>query len=234
MNKIDGSAFNERDLLVLSGFASTEALILLVSLAYTAINNIKLCRDMQYDYKNTIETLAAANAKEPHASGHSQRVKEYALLAADSQGLPPEERQNIEFGAMLHDVGKIGITDSILCKAAPLTAGEWYIMRKHTLKGANIVGEIPRLEKARDKVLYHHEQYDGNGYPSGLKGEEIPLGARIVAVADAFDTMTTDRPYRAALSVGKAMSELTHYIGTQFCPLAVEAFISGYKNTRAG
>ncbi len=233
INKVDGSIFNERDLAVLSGFASTEALVLLVSMAVTAINNIRLCHAMQDEYKITVEALVtAADAKDPYASGHSRRVKEYALLAANSLGFSPDELKVIEFGAMLHDIGKIGISDSILRKPGPLTAEEWYIMRKHTLRGANIVSEIPSLEKTRGIVLYHHERYDGKGYPDGLKGEKIPIGARLVAVADAFDTMLTEHSYRAALSLEAAMNELIAGSGTQFCPIAVEAFVSGFQKCK--
>ncbi|MFH1169294.1 MAG: HD domain-containing phosphohydrolase [Chloroflexota bacterium] len=233
INKEGDSVFNERDLLVLSGFAKTEALILLVSMSATAINNIKLCQAIQAEYKSTVETLAnAADTKDPYASGHSRRVKEYALLAANFFGFSSEAMQAIEFGALLHDIGKIGIADTILRKAGPLTTGEWYIMRKHALRGANIVSEIPCLDKARDIILHHPERYDGTGYPGGLKGEEIPIGARLVAVADAFDTMTTDHSYRAALSVDEAMSELVNGIGAQFCPRATEAFITGFQKSR--
>jgi putative nucleotidyltransferase with HDIG domain len=234
MNKLDGSDFSERDMEVLSGFASTEAVVLLVSMAGTAINNIKLCQSLQDDYKNTVETLAtAADAKDPFASGHSRRVREYALMAAESLGLPEEDRLALEFGAMLHDIGKIGISENVLRKPGQLTSEEWYIMRKHALKGANIVSEIPYLQNARDIVLHHHERYDGSGYPEGLKGDKIPLGARLVAVADAFDTMTTDRSYRAALDTDQALSELVKNIGIQFCPVAVKAFISGFQKKKA-
>jgi len=230
INKDDGSSFDEKDLGLLTEFASTEALILLVSMAATLINNFKLCQSIQDDYKNTIETLVTfADAKDPYAYGHSRRVKEYALLAAYSLKLSPEEMKAIEFGALLHDIGKIGIDDRILRKPGPLSADEWYVIRKHALRGANIVSAIPNLEKATDIILYHHERYDGTGYPEGLKGEQIPIGARLVAVADAFDTMTTDHAYSAAISVDEALSELIKYSGTQFCPVAVEAFVSGFQ-----
>jgi len=233
LNKSDGSMFNERDLRVLTGLASTEALILLTSMAAMAIHNIKVRQIVLDGYKSTVETLvSAADAKDPYAYGHSRRVKEYALLAANSLSLSPEELQVVEFGALLHDIGKIGIDDSILRKPGPLTDEEWYIVRKHPFKGANIVGEIPFLKKAKDLVLNHHERYDGKGYPEGLKGEKIPLIARLVAVADAFDTMTTNHSYRAALSIDEAISELSNGIGTQFCPVGVEAFISGFKKNK--
>jgi len=204
--------------------------VILVSMAATAINNVNLCMAIQHEYKSTVEVLVkAADAKDPYAAGHSRRVKEFALMAADALGLSPDEMRTIEFGAMLHDIGKIGISDSILNRPGPLTTEEWYIMRKHALKGANIVSEIPSLEKARGIVLYHHERYDGKGYPEGLKGDEIPIGARLCAVADAFDTMVTEHSYRAALSLDEAMHELIKGSGTQFCPVAVNAFVSGFQ-----
>ena len=230
LNKVDGSAFDECDLRVLTGLASTEALILLASMAATAISNIKFGQALLDEYKSTIETLVeAADARDPYACGHSRRVKEYTLLAAKSLSFSPEELQMIEFGALLHDIGKVGIHDSVLRKSDLLTDGEWYIIRKHPLRGANIVAEISFLRKARNIVLYHHERYDGAGYPEGLKGEDIPIGARLVAVADAFDTMTTDHSYRPTLSVDEAISKLVEGMGTQFCPVVVKAFVSEFQ-----
>jgi len=233
LNTDDESTFSEQDLAVLTGFASTEALILLVSMAATALHIIRLCQSEDNARKKPAETLAAAaEAKDPYASGHSLRVKEYALLAASSLSFTPEEIQVIEFGALLHDIGKIGIDEGILSKPGSLTDEEWYVMRKHSEIGANIVGEIPFLDKAKNIVLSHHERYDGAGYPECLKGEDIHIGARLVAIADAFDTMTTDHSYRAALSVDEAINELTKGAGTQFCPVAVEAFVSAFNQQR--
>jgi putative nucleotidyltransferase with HDIG domain len=159
-------------------------------------------------------------------------VKEYSILAANAFNLSPEELKRIEFGALLHDIGKIGIDDRILRKAGKLTTEEWYIIRKHALKGANIVRLIPNLEKITDIILYHHERYDGTGYPEGLKGEKIPLGARIIAVADAFDTMTTDRSYRSAMSFDEAIRELLNHCGKQFCPQVAEAFVAQLRKQK--
>jgi len=233
LNKSDGSEFNDRDMQVLEGFASTEALILLVSMAVMAIDNINslaLGQALMDGYRDTAEAWAlAVDAKDSYAYAHSQRVREYTLLAANYLPLSPQELQAIEFGALFHDIGKIGIDSNILCKPGPLTDAEWHIMREHSSKGANIVSGIPFLEKAKDIVLYHHERYGGKGYPEGLKGSNIPIGARLVAVADAFDTMTTDHSYRTALSEDRAISELLEGIGTQFCPVAVEAFVSAFR-----
>jgi len=235
IDKLNGDEFTERDFEVLKGFASTEALILLVSMQITAIENFsKLALDQALleGYRSTAEELAnTADVKDSFGYAHSRRCKEYALLAANCLNMPPREIKAIEFGALLHDIGKIGIASDILCKPGPLTDKEWSLMYEHSRKGADILEDIPFLKDARDIVLYHHERYDGKGYPERLAGEDIPLGARIVAVANAFDAMTTEHAYRAAFSVDEAMTELINGIGTQFCPLATEAFISAFKKS---
>ena len=142
--------------------------------------------------------------------------------------------ETLEYAGILHDVGKIAIDSRILSKPGPLTAEEWEIMRTHPAIGAELLKEIPFLERAAELVLSHHEKYDGTGYPHGLKGEDIPLGARLIAVAEAFDTMTTDRSYRSALSIDKAVKELNDCSGSQFCPMAVKALIEGLRLTESG
>jgi HD-GYP domain-containing protein (c-di-GMP phosphodiesterase class II) len=233
IDKDDGSDFTERDLEVLKGFATTEALILLVSMQITAIDNfsrLALDQALLEGYRSTAEELAAtADIRDSFGYAHSRRCKEYALMIANCLGLPSQEVKAIEFGALLHDIGKIGIDSAILRKPGPLTDEEWKLMYEHPRKGADILGDIPYLKEARDIVLYHHERYDGKGYPEKFKGEEIPLGARIVAVANAFDSMTNDRSHRPALSVDEAITELIDGIGTQFCPRAVEAFVSAFR-----
>jgi HD-GYP domain-containing protein (c-di-GMP phosphodiesterase class II) len=233
IDKEDGNGFTEGDFEVIKGFASTEALILLVSMQITAIDNysqLALNQGLLDGYRSTKEAPATnADIEDSFGHAHSRRCKEYAVLTANRLGLPPREVKAIEFGALLHDIGKIGIGSEILCKPGPLTDGEWKIMYEHPRKGAEILGEIPYLKEARDIVLYHHERYDGQGYPEKLAGEDIPIGARVVAVANAFDAMTTDRAYRAALTTEEAIGELIHNMGTQFCPRATEAFISAFK-----
>ena len=154
---------------------------------------------------------------------------EYALLIGESLLLPQHELDIIEYAAILHDIGKVGINDRILSKHCSLNSKEWEVMREHSLIGANIIKDISFLEEARKLVLHHHERYDGTGYPDCLKGENIPIGARVLAVADAFDTMTTKRSYRDAISIDHAMEELKQCSGSQFCPICVEAFCSGYQ-----
>lgn len=221
LNKADGSDFSEQDLETLTSVASTAAM---------AIENTQLHQSVLDAYKSTIKALVAAiDAKDHYTRGHSQRVMEYALLGGISLSQNREELEVLEYAGILHDIGKIGIADNILCKAGCLTAEEWEIMRCHPQIGSNILKDIPFLEKARILVLNHHEKYDGSGYPDRANREDIPMGARLLATADAFDTMITDRAYRAALSVDYAIKELYKSSGTQFCPVAVEAFISGYN-----
>ncbi len=171
--------------------------------------------------------LSVLETREREIEGHCERVTTYTLILAEAMGVPHEKHPDIERGALLHDVGKIGIPDAILFKNGPLNAAEWAIMRQHPIIGYRMCMKVRSLQKAaREIVLCHHEQWDGNGYPQGLRGEEIPLGARIFAVADTLDAMTSDRPYRAALSFEEAAAELQKYAGTQFDPQVVEAFFS--------
>ena len=226
LNKLDGSDFTEQDL---------EALVPVASTAAMAIENARLHQTVLSAYKNTIKALAAAiDAKDPYTCGHSQRVMEYALLGAISLSLPEEELEVLEYAGVLHDIGKIAIADSILNKPDSLTNKEWDIMHEHPIIGSNMLKNIPFLEKTSKLILHHHERFDGKGYPEGLKGEDIPIGARLISVADAFDTMTTNRSYRAALTVDYTISELYGCAGTQFCPVAVEAFVSGFHANTDG
>ncbi|MFC1964103.1 HD domain-containing phosphohydrolase [Chloroflexota bacterium] len=221
LNKLDGSNFSGQDLEVLVSVASTSAML---------IENVNLQENLLNSYKSTIKALAAAiDAKDPYTCGHSQRVMEYALLGGNSLALLGTDLEVIEYAGILHDIGKIGIADNILIKPGPLTDEEWETMRQHPLIGANILNEIPFLAKVKDIILYHHERYDGKGYPGRLRGEHIPMGARLLSVADTFDTITTDRSYRAARSTDYALEELHRCSGTQFCPVAVDAFISALE-----
>ncbi|MFC1908705.1 HD-GYP domain-containing protein [Chloroflexota bacterium] len=221
LNKLDDSDFNEQDLETLVSVACTAAI---------SIENARLHQTVVDAYKSTIKALAATiDAKDPYTCGHSQRVMEYTLLGATSLSLSQYEMETLEFAGILHDIGKISIANSVLNKPDSLTPREWNIMYEHPLTGANILKEITFLKKTRELVLHHHERYDGEGYPDGLKGEDIPMGARLIAVADAFDTMTTDRSYRPALTIDYTIGELYGCSGTQFCPVAVDAFVSGFR-----
>ncbi len=226
LNKLDGSDFSEHDLETTVSVASTAAM---------AIENTRLHQTVLDAYRSTIRALTATiDAKDRYTCGHSQRVTAYALLGGKSLSLPQEKLEVLEYAGILHDIGKIGVADSVLLKPVRLTPEEWDIIRQHPVTGANIIDDVPFLKEAKTLVLHHHEKYDGTGYPDGLKGEDIPLGARLLAAADAFDSMTTGRRYRAALGVVYALSELRRYAGTQFCPVAVEAFISGFNRCRHG
>ncbi|MFC2006174.1 CHASE2 domain-containing protein [Chloroflexota bacterium] len=198
--------------------------------AITTIENAKLHQKVADGYKSTIKALAASiDAKDPYTHGHSQRVTEYTLLGATSLPMSQGELEALEYASILHDIGKIGIPDSILSNPNPLTNEEWAVIRLHPVIGDNIMKDIPFLEEPRKLVLHHHERYDGTGYPDGLIGNNIPLGARLISVADTFDSMTSDRAYRAAMSIDDALNELHKCSGTQLCPVAVEAFISAFN-----
>jgi HD-GYP domain-containing protein (c-di-GMP phosphodiesterase class II) len=179
-------------------------------------------------YDATLEALAAAlDARDSETGGHSSRVTVYTMDMAKDLGVTENSDNwlDIERASLLHDVGKIGVSDAILNKPGPLTAEEWQQMRKHPAIGYEMLKDVKFLSTAAEIVYAHHERYDGKGYPAGLKGEDVPLGARIFAVADAFDAMTSNRPYRRALSVDKAREEITNNSGTQFDPNVVEAFL---------
>lgn len=156
---------------------------------------------------------------------HSTRLAEWALRVADRLGMEERRRRDLEVAALLHDIGKIGVPDDILNKQGPLTAEERAIINKHPEYGWAILRNFPGLERASLFVLHHHENYDGTGYPAGLQAAEIPLGARIVSVVDAFDAMTSSRPYRAGLPMGEALRRLSAAAGTQFDPEVLACFL---------
>lgn len=182
-------------------------------------------------FMSSIKALAAAiDAKDSNTKGHSERVSKYAVAVAKQMNLPQTEINNILYGAILHDIGKIGIEEKILNKPESLDSTEYDVMKKHPEIGASIVSSIKVLEPAIPIVLYHHEFYNGKGYPAGLKGEEIPLGARIVAVVDAYDAITSQRPYRGAETMEKAIEALRAEAGKQFDPEIIEVFVKVLSN----
>ena len=175
---------------------------------------------------STIYALAATiEARDPYTYGHSRKVSYYAVSIAEALDLPSEKVAIISTAALLHDIGKIGIADEVLNKADRLDAQEWELIKSHPKLSATIVGHVPSLTPCLPAILHHQERWDGTGYPSGLKGEAIPLEARILAVADAFDAMTSPRPYRGPLSYKEALEELKRGSGSQFDPKLVEAFM---------
>ena len=169
--------------------------------------------------------IGALEAKESHLSGHAATTMHYSVEVGRKLGLGTDEIAAIKLGALFHDVGKIGVPESLLSKPAELTEDEWIEMRAHPMIGASLLGNVPMLERIRPIVLAHHENFDGTGYPQGLKGSEIPLAAQIISVADAYDAMTSERPYRIAVRPKQALRELRAHSGTQFNPVVVEAFI---------
>ncbi len=175
-------------------------------------------------FLGAIRTLAAAiDAKDPYTRGHSERVTRYSEIIATELGLPTEEVENIQIAALLHDVGKIGISDSILQKPSILTEDEYAVMKQHPELGGNIMSQIQQLKHIIPGMRYHHESLDGSGYPRGLKGDEIPLAARIIGVADAFDAMTTERPYQKPLATDEAMEIINRKAGQKFDRRVVDA-----------
>jgi putative nucleotidyltransferase with HDIG domain len=182
--------------------------------------------ELKRSYDITLEALVEAlDYKDQETQFHSQRVTAYTMAIAQRMGVPKEEIDVIARGALLHDIGKMAIPDSILRKNGKLTTDEFAVMKEHCYLGYKLVMKIPMLKEAADIVYSHQEYFDGNGYPRGLKGEDIPLGARIFAVADTFDAITNDRVYRKARSIAEARAEIKRCSGTQFDPQVVAVFL---------
>ena len=182
--------------------------------------------DLEHSYDVTLEALGdALDLKDSETEGHSKRVTAYTIALARAMGIPPAEIKVIARGAFLHDIGKMAIPDEILRKPGKLTHEEQEIMREHCARGYHMLRKIPFLAGAAEIVFCHQEHYDGSGYPSGLKEREIPVGARIFAVADTLDAITSDRPYRKSRSFDTAREEILRCSGTQFDPAVVETFL---------
>jgi HD-GYP domain-containing protein (c-di-GMP phosphodiesterase class II) len=181
-------------------------------------------------FLNSIRALAAAiDAKDPYTRGHSDRVARYATAIGKELSLPSEDVRRVGLAALLHDVGKIGIDDRIIRKPTALTEEEFEIMKRHPVKGAAIMGAIPQLADVIPGMRYHHEKWEGGGYPEGLRGEAIPLQARIVAVADTFDAMTTTRPYQKAMEVDYVLGRIRQLAPSRYEPRVVDALIRVYE-----
>jgi len=191
------------------------------------MENARLMEQLQVTYVATLRSLISIlEAKDGYTKGHTERVASYSMALAKRLDLPPDTLRRILFGSLLHDIGKMGLRDDIINKPGPLNDEEWEQMRAHPVVGAAIVEKMEFLTGAIDVVRHHHESWNGKGYPDGLAGEDIPLIARIVTVGDSFDAMTTDRPYRKALSVDEAISRLEAGAGVQFDAKLVNVFVA--------
>jgi HD-GYP domain-containing protein (c-di-GMP phosphodiesterase class II) len=188
-------------------------------------------QELRQAYLDTINAVVnTLEARDPYTRGHTERVRTFAKYIAGRMGLTGEDMFNIEIGALLHDVGKIGVTDAILRKVGSLDKTEFEQIREHPAKGLLILHDIAFLKGAIPCVLHHHERYDGSGYPEHRAGADIPLPGRIIAVADAFDAMTSNRPYRKRMQVTSALAELKQGAGRQFDPDVVRAFLWVWKH----
>jgi len=220
INKIDGK-FNDDDAELLGILANQAATILHIAQIYTNADELFL---------NTIQALVAAiDLKDPYTEGHSQRVSEFSVAMAEDLGLSAEEIRHIRIGALLHDIGKIGTPDHILGKPGVLTDEEFDEIKKHPSLGAKIISEVKSLRTELSALAQHHERLDGQGYPEGLAGDEISLIARVVAVADVFDALTSDRPYRKAMDISTALNTLHHETSNHLDPLIIESFLRTYN-----
>lgn len=200
-----------------------------------AIENSKLYSDLKGSFYDTVAALAEAIEKKDHyTGGHTKRVVYYSLLIAKYMNLNAEQMEQVKLGALLHDVGKIGIEDGILKKQSQLDVDEWRVMQKHPELGFDIMSRVSGLKDVVGGMRYHHERWDGKGYPLGLQQNEIPLLARIIAVADTYDAMVSTRPYRKGLPVKMAFDEIIRYRGTQFDPTVVDAFVQAFQNEKMG
>lgn len=202
----------------------------LLAQAGTYLENVRLIENINNMYVSSIYALATAlDEKDPYTRNHSDKVTQYAMTITYELGLPLEEQKDIKTAAMLHDIGKIGIPDSILLKAGKLTEEEFDVIRTHPVRAARIIRNIEPLRGIIPIVEHHHERWDGKGYCSGLAGERIPLGARVLAIADSYDAMTSDRTYRQRMPHDKALAELKRCAGSQFDPELVEVFTRTFE-----
>ena len=223
-DKEGGAEFSTNELKLLETIARQAAI---------ALENARLFADVRSLFLSAVKSLASAiDAKDPYTHGHSLRVAYYSAIIADGLALPPDQREEVYLAAVLHDVGKIAIPESILLKPGSLTEDEWDEMRRHPLHSAQILSEVKQFQTLSRIVRHEHERYDGSGYPDGLKAEAIPLASRIIAVADAYDAMTTSRSYRQGMAAEQAIHLLTKAVGTQFDPKVFSHFKTAFDQGR--
>ena len=213
--------------------SDVDFLSVLCSQAAIAIKNSQLFEELQDHFIGTTVALAVAlEAKDPYTRGHSERVARYAARIAEEMGFSRQDVEKIRCAGLIHDIGKIGIPDAVLLKEGRLTDEEYREVKRHPAVGADIIRPVPALQDVVPMVSSHHERYDGRGYNLGYQGNDIPLGARILAVADSFEAMTSNRPYRTAMSREKAIEELLAGSGTQFDPEVIKAFVRVLQRDR--
>lgn len=209
-----------------------QELLTAVNARLSRAQEIKLAQ-LHKAYEDSLTALAnAIDVRDPYTRGHVERVTAYAQVIAQQMGCRDALLEQIRFGSILHDIGKIVIQDDVLLKSAPLSAEEWEKMKQHPITGAEMIKDISYLAPAAPIIRHHHERWDGEGYPDGLKGDEIPLGARIVAVADSFDAMSIDRPYRNGRTLEDAFHEILECSGTHFDPQVVKAFQRAWEQNK--
>lgn len=219
INKKDGK-FDESDLDLINTLSNFIAI---------AIENARLYTELKETFYVTAEALAETiELRDPYTGGHTKRVKDYSLIIGQTMGFNKAELEKLMLSAILHDIGKIGVRDNVLLKQGSLEKEEFIQMSMHPQNGSALLTHVKRLKDVIPGVRNHHERYDGTGYPDGLKGSDISIIARIIAVADTYDAMTTDRPYRKGLTQETAFTELDRCSGTQFDPEVVRAFLSAY------
>ena len=205
-------------------------LYILSSFFSLSLENAYLFEDLKKSYFDTIRAVAnSVEARDAYTRGHSNRVAEISKIIATEMGWGRRDLEIIDWGGVLHDLGKVGISDSILNKPGKLTDEEFAIMKSHPSIGAQIIGGIAFLEPLMPYIAQHHERYDGRGYPAGFKGEEIAIQGRLLAIADTYDAMTSDRPYRKGLAAHIAYDEILKCTGSQFDPVLVRAFEKAFK-----
>jgi putative nucleotidyltransferase with HDIG domain len=192
----------------------------------SALMNCRLHAEVRKQMFSTIQALASAvDAKDQYTHDHSGRVAQLCVATAQKIGMRDiEALRKVELAGLLHDIGKIGVPDAILSKSGHLTPDEYETIKKHVSIGASIVENVQGLKDVAEAILRHHERHDGLGYPGGLTGVEIPMASKLISVADAFDSLTSDRPYRKRIPTEAALSELNRYRGTQFDPVVLDAF----------
>lgn len=219
-----GLSWLQTNLLFVFGMALA-ALVLIKSTRFAEGESQRSFQELQRSYLGSVGALSTAlNACDGYTADHTDDVEKLATAVARRLGMTKHELEALRYGALFHDIGKIGVPDSILNKPSPLTPEEWEIMKRHPVIGEQILAPLGFLDGVLPIVRHDHERWDGSGYPDGLAGEDIPLGARIVLVCDAYNAMTSDRPYRDALPRAEAIQRLRQGIGTQFDPGVVEAF----------